>query len=119
MSEFLLCFGHRIPVDTGSSLRLRLDAVPRLFVRGSEKRRRDIVRKSERVREQIVQSRVYWVGLMDGFYFLVLVGEQKMATKWYYLWFPGLILGSFCTFFEPDPSGGVLEPSLANSKAVQ
>jgi hypothetical protein len=29
---------------------------------------------------------------------------------------PGLILEAFCTFFESDPSGGVLGPSLAGKR---
>ncbi len=41
-----------------------------------------------------------WVGLMGGFYILVLVVEQNMVTKWYQNWFLGLILGTFYTIFR-------------------
>ncbi len=43
--------------------------------------------------------KVFWVGLTGGFYILVLVVEQKMVTKWYSNWSPGLIFGAFYTMF--------------------
>ncbi len=39
-------------------------------------------------------------------------GGAEIHTKWRWNLFPGLILGAFCTSFEPDPSGGVLGPSF-------
>ncbi len=47
-----------------------------------------------------------WVALMVGFYILILAVEQKKVTKWHSNGAPGLVLGAFCTIFEPGPSGG-------------
>ncbi len=31
--------------------------------------------------------------------------DQELATNWSYNWFPGLILGAFCTIFRACPVG--------------
>ncbi len=68
-------------------------------------------------RMRLTEREVFWVGLMGGFEICVLVVGQKMVTKWYYNWPPGLILGALCTIFRARPVGAGLGAKFGRKRA--
>ncbi len=54
--------------------------------------------------------------VMSGFMILVLMVEQNMSRNGIIIGFPGWLQVRSASFFEPDPSGGVLGPSLAGKR---
>ena len=50
------------------------------------------------------QKQPYWVGLIGGFWNLVLLSEQKVATKWCNNRRPGLIVERFASCADPGPT---------------